>query len=480
MFDRTFHISTYGCQMNVNDSQWLQRSLIALGFTPAPAREARFHILNTCSVRDKPEHKVYTELGHIRLLAEEFPERGIVICVGGCVAQQAGQKLFARSKELRLVFGTDGIAHAPEAIASIAENPAQKISLLNFSADYPEKNQRLEYAEKSPLAYVNIMQGCNNFCSYCIVPFVRGRQKSRHTHEILEECRKLISLGARDITLLGQNVNSFGQDKCGDGTSFVDLLYKVAALPGLGRLRFVTPHPKDMPPELIRAFAELPVLAARLHLPMQSGSDAILKAMGRKYNMTRYLSLVESLKKTKADIQIATDIIVGFPGETDKDFKATMQAMREVDFAGSFSFVYSDRPGTRASKMDGKISRKEALARLSVLQKWQIENTERILKTMHGRTLNVLLENKIPDEQKPEETPENATGQHGSELQALDSPAHEPTGTQNKNCELWYGRDEYGCAIKVPVTSGLGIDVGDMLQVKITGSGRNSLKGELI
>lgn len=450
MSDLSFHITTFGCQMNVNDSAWLARSLTALGFTEAPYREARFHIMNTCSVRDKPEHKVYTELGHIRLLAEEFPERGIIACMGGCVAQQVGEKLFSRSKELRLIFGTDGIVHAPEAIAAIAENPSKKISLLNFADGYEEKNQRIEFAPFTPSAFVNIMQGCNNFCSYCIVPFVRGRQKSRHSSVILQECKDFLARGATELTLLGQNVNSFGQDEHGDGSSFVDLLYQVANLPGLKRLRFVTPHPKDMPPELIQAFAELPVLAPRLHLPLQSGSDRILKAMGRKYNVARYMSLVEGLKKARPDIKFSTDIIVGFPGETEADFEATMQAMRMAEFASSFSFIYSDRPGTRASKMSGKIPRKESLARLSHLQDWQNEHSEGILASMLGQTATVLLENKHPKGEMP---------------------------TAERPHENWFGRDAYGFSVNVSVDP-CTVQCGDMLDARIVGSGRNSLKAE--
>lgn len=468
MPDKTFHIMTFGCQMNVNDSDWLRRSLLALGFNEAPFEQARVHILNTCSVREKPENKVYTELGRIRLLAREFPERDVIACVGGCVAQQIGEKLFARSRELKLVFGTDGIAHTPEAIALLAENSERKISLLDFTGEYTEREHHIGGQKTTPTqggnnlepcppaAYVNIMQGCDNFCAYCIVPFVRGRQKSRGSAAILEECRLLLDNGAREITLLGQNVNSYGLDgrAASDGEpGFVELLYRVAALPGLRRLRFITPHPKDMPEELIRAFAELPALSPRLHLPLQAGSDRILKNMGRKYDLARYMELVDGLRAARPDIQLSTDIIVGFPGETDEDFERTMEAAARADFASSFSFVYSDRPGTRASKLKNKVERKEALKRLARLQKWQNDNTARILSSMIGSRATVMIEGSSLKEKMP-----------GRE----DSPAIS-----------LHGRDDYGFSVNIMVAEEKAPALGDLVKVRIVGAGKHTLKGEI-
>lgn len=443
---------TFGCQMNVNDSEWIARSLKAMGYTEAAYEDADIHILNTCSVRDKPENKVYTELGQIRLLAQAHPERDIMACVGGCVAQQVGEKLFRRSRELRLVFGTDGISATPDAINMLVQNPGKKLALLDFSKEFQERDPKIEMAPSSPTAFVNIMQGCDNFCAYCIVPFVRGRQKSRKTDIILDECRSLIDYGAREIMLLGQNVNSFGQDKQGDGTSFTELLHKVAALPGLERLRFMTSHPKDMAPELIRAFSELPALAPRLHLPLQSGSDKILKAMGRKYDLQRYMDLVRSLRAVRPDLQLSTDIIVGFPGEEEDDFNATMQAMQEADFSASFSFAYSDRPGTRASEMENKVPHKLALERLARLQDWQNRNASRILDAKLGETVRVLFE--------------------GASLKSA-MPG------LNDEHQSWHGRDAHGFSVNVPVPAGRMLKPGDMADVKITGTGKHTLKGEI-
>lgn len=477
---------TFGCQMNVNDSDWLRRSLLAAGFTEQPFEAARVQILNTCSVRAKPEHKVYTELGRIRLLARKFPGRDIIACVGGCVAQQLGEQLFAKSRELKLLFGTDGLAHAPAAIAMLAENSVQAISLLDFSSEYAERKtpgdpadgtggpdfrQRIAPSPENaaqpaqttpatapPAAYVNIMQGCDNFCTYCIVPFVRGRQKSRAVQAVLEECRALIKGGCKEITLLGQNVNAFGQDagvaaetgipapeadKRDKTDGFVSLLHQLAGLSGLQRLRFITPHPKDMPDGLIEAFAQLSVLAPRLHLPLQSGSDRVLKRMNRRYDLRHYMRLVGRLKAARPGIQLSTDIIVGFPGETEEDFNATMQAMREADFAASFSFVYSDRPGTKAGGYTDKIPREEALERLSRLQRWQDDNTRRILRGLVGAKAQVLIEE---------------------------------TSLKNGESNM-RGRDAYGFSVHIPLRQGELLNIGDMADVRISGAGRHALRG---
>ncbi|MEF3698114.1 tRNA (N6-isopentenyl adenosine(37)-C2)-methylthiotransferase MiaB [Desulfolutivibrio sp.] len=363
-----FHVITFGCQMNVGDSDWLSRSLVAKGLTPAPEDEADLIIINTCSVREKPELKVYSILGRLAEYALEKPY--LFIAVGGCVAQQIGTKLWRRFPLVRLVFGADGLAAAPQAILRLITEPGLRISLLDFTDTYPERQAAWPEETVPAQAFVTIMQGCDNFCAYCIVPFVRGRQKSRHSAAVVAECRELAARGAREITLLGQNVNSYGLDASGDGASFASLLHRVAAVDGIARLRFTTSHPKDLSPEVIAAFAELPALCPSLHLPLQSGSDAVLRRMGRKYDTARYLRLVEDLKKSRPDISLSTDIIVGFPGETEEDFQQTMDMVRTVGFESGFSFMYNDRPGVAATRFDPKIPmeiKAERLARLQVL-----------------------------------------------------------------------------------------------------------------
>ena len=247
------------------------------------------------------------------------------------------------------------------------------------------------------------MQGCDNFCAYCIVPFTRGRQKSRAADDVVAECASLVRRGARELTLLGQNVNSYGQDKHGDGTSFAALLRRISAIPGLARLKFTTSHPKDIAPEVVAAFGDLPNLCPHLHLPVQSGSDAVLKAMGRKYTRARYLEIVGELRRACPHIVLTTDIIVGFPGETNKDFEDTLELMREVRYESSFSFKYSDRPGVRAEKMDFKVPEEEKTRRLAVLQDLQNRITAEELASVAGAEVEVLVEG--PSKMQDGETP---------------------------------------------------------------------------
>lgn len=510
---RIFHIQTFGCQMNASDSDWLSRSLKSRGFTEGTFEEAGLHILNTCSVRDKPEQKVYSELGRIARFCKVNNRKGVTVCVGGCVAQQVGPALVRRFPQVRLLFGTDGIARAPEAISRLMEEPGLRVQLLDFEDSYEERvDERIDgpfqspqgsphAVETPPAVFVNIMQGCDNFCTYCIVPYVRGRQKSRKVEAILKECRALVDGGAREITLLGQNVNSYGQDKHADGTSFAELLSKVAALPGLERLRFVTPHPKDIAPEVIEAFAEIKILCPRLHLPLQSGSDRILHAMNRRYDTAKYLDIVERLKKARPDIILSTDIIVGFPGETEDDFQATMRVMREVGFATSFSFVYSDRPRAKATLLPGKVDRTVALERLSRLQDWQNQTSDRVLEGMVKRESIVLLESKSRWNMVLEED-YDASNQSNSSVRrsggsaefrcddGMDEENNTPLATgkpaffrEKLPYESWQGKTPEGFIVNVNLPSEPNIMTltrgweGAMLPVRIEAAARHSLKG---
>lgn len=468
-----FHIQTFGCQMNAGDSDWLCRSLKARGFVEAPFAEAGVHILNTCSIREKAEQKVYSELGRIARHCKVNRITGVTVCVGGCVAQQVGAPLARRFPQVRLIFGTDGVAAAPEAISRLVEEPGLRLVLLDFAERYEERDSAwLEAAQSGrdepvpPSAFVNIMQGCDNFCTYCIVPYVRGRQKSRSAGAVLNECRALVDGGAREITLLGQNVNSYGQDFGPGGGGFADLLRSVAATPGLERLRFVTSHPKDIAPEVIDAFAELDNLCPRLHLPLQSGSDRILKAMNRRYDTARYRNIVERLRKARPDIVLSTDIIVGFPGETEDDFAATMALMDELGFAFSFSFVYSDRPRAGAVFLPDKVERGVALERLSRLQEWQNKGNDELLASMVGTNQTILVEAR-------------------SRLEALlpeggDKPF---VLQQNPVGEAWQGKTEHGVIVNVTLPSkeaarlAHGGWLGAMLPVHIEAAARHSLKG---
>ena len=451
MAQGTFHIITFGCQMNVNDSFWLSRSLQRRGFVESPLEQAEIVILNTCSVRDKPEQKVYAALGRIKYETRRVPNSFAV--VAGCVAQQIGAGFFERFPQVRLVVGGDGLAMAPDAIERLHADPALRLNLTDFSEVYPERDPALPAhgeGDIPPVAYVNIMQGCDNFCTYCIVPFTRGRQKSRSPEAILDECRALIDNGAKEITLLGQNVNSYGLDKHASGdTSFAQLLRRVAELPGLARLRFVTPHPKDLSPDVIAMFAELPNLCPRLHLPLQAGSDRVLARMNRKYDMARYMSLVEALRTARPDIALSTDLIVGFPGETEEQFQETLAAVRAVDFMSSFSFCYSDRPGTAASRHEEKVEPAEKLHRLERLQALQEGLSSKWLKARVGCETDVLLEG-VSRKQDGEDA--------GS--------------------ESWQGREPWGDAVNVSLPSGVGAP-GLILPVRIVADKKHSLVGEV-
>ena len=446
MVQRSFHIITFGCQMNVNDSDWLTRSLTALGFSPAPFGEAGVYILNTCSVRDKAEHKVYSEIGRIRHLTGA--SRDVLVCVGGCVAQQVGEKLFSRFPQVRLVFGSDGIAAAPQAIDRLVGNRTLRTSLLDFADQYEERGDSWTEATAQPSSFVSIMQGCNNYCAYCIVPYVRGRQRSRAPEAVLDECHALLGAGAREITLLGQNVNAYGHDGGSSGASFTDLLYQVAALPGLARLRFVTAHPKDLDESTIEAFARLPILAPRLHLPLQSGSERILKLMGRRYDLARFRSIVDRLCAVRPDMHFSTDIIVGFPGETEEDFAQTLAVMHEIGFVSSFSFPYSDRPGTRAAMLPDKVDKAVKLARLSRLQEWQHDFAWKTLKTLVGGQTTVLLE--------------------------------DPCTKSAEDGELWFGKEDRGHNVTVRISGPAPARGwrGAMLPVRIVDAGRQTLYAE--
>ncbi len=436
-----FHILTFGCQMNVADSDWLSQALVSRGWTPAAEDEAQVFLVTTCSVREKPEQKVYSLLGRLKGYADRDPS--VFVGVGGCVAQQIGEEFWNRFPFVRLVFGTDGTAMVPQALERLVEDPALRVSLLDFLDHYPEREQP-EEGHVGAQAFVNIMQGCDNFCAYCIVPFTRGRQKSRSSDAIVAECESLVRRGARELTLLGQNVNSYGQDGHGDGTTFASLLRRISAIPGLARLKFTTSHPKDIAPEVVAAFGELPNLSPQLHLPVQSGSDAVLKAMGRKYTRQRYLDIVRDLRAACPHIALTTDIIVGFPGETQRDFEDTLELMRQVRYESSFSFKYSDRPGVRAEKMDFKVPEEEKARRLSVLQDLQNRITAEELESLVGAEVDVLVEGK--------------------------------SRMQDGEALFWRGRDGGGRIVNFP--SPLPDLTGKMIRVRILAAKKHSLTGE--
>jgi tRNA-2-methylthio-N6-dimethylallyladenosine synthase len=439
-----FHIKTFGCQMNVCDSDWLDQALQARGWEPSPEERADAVLINTCSVREKPEQKIYSLLGRIQPSAKRRSD--LVVGVGGCVAQQVGKAFWERFPFVRLVFGPDGVASVPDSLERLLAEPQLRISLLDFTDHYPEREPVWGEVQQPAQRYVNIMQGCDNYCAYCIVPYTRGPQKSRHSGAVLEECARLVENGVKEITLLGQNVNSFGQDRHGDGTSFAELLERICRLPGLERVRFTTSHPKDLEPAVVEAFGRFDNLCPSLHLPLQSGSDRVLSLMGRRYTRDRYLQIVRDLRKARPEIVLGTDLIVGFPSETEADFEATLEIMREIGFDSSFSFKYSDRPGTRAASMRDKVPEEVKARRLTRLQQLQDELTRRSLTRLKGRAVDVLVEGQ--------------------------------SARSNGSTPSWRGRDPGGRVVNFswPANGDL---TGETVRVRITDIKKHSVFGEV-
>jgi len=376
--------------MNVNDSEKILFILGKEGYLPTKDEtKADLIILNTCSVRKKPEHKVYSELGRFKKLKKN--NKDLIIGVGGCVAQQEGENLLIRAPYVNFVFGTHNIHKLPELIKS-AKSRKQKVEVDFYKEIYSLDFQG--YIEDNKVtSFVTIMQGCDNYCSYCIVPYVRGSEKSRSSKSIINEIKLLTKKGIKEVTLLGQNVNSYGKNVKGELT-FPELLKKINLIPGLKRIRFTTSHPKDISDELILCFGELEKLACHIHLPVQSGSDKILFRMGRGYTKKDYLKKIDALRKIKPDIAITTDFIVGFPGETDKDFMETIELIKKIEFDEFFSFKYSDRPKTKAYFMKDKIPEKIKGERLKVLQDIQKDITMKINNKLKGKILEILVEGK--------------------------------------------------------------------------------------
>ena len=368
MTNKRLYINTMGCQMNVYDSGQIQNRLAPLGYVPTDKLdEADVIIVNTCSIRDKAEQKAFSFLGRLAPLKKRNPE--LIVGMGGCVAQQEGKRVLKRMPYVDLVFGTQAISRLPRIIERILETRCRVVDIEICETISPDDFATGPFPQSDTSAFVTIMRGCDNYCTYCIVPYVRGRESSRPMDDIISEIRHLVSNGVREVTLLGQNVNSYGQ-KEGFG-SFAQLLAKVNAIDGLERIRFTTSHPKDFSEELIQCFRRLGKLCHHIHLPVQSGSDSILKRMNRHYTRQRYSDKVNQLKRICPDIAITSDIIVGFPGETDQDFEDTLTLIKEIGFDGLFAFIYSDRPYAPAVRFRDKVDetvKKERLQRVLACQ----------------------------------------------------------------------------------------------------------------
>jgi tRNA-2-methylthio-N6-dimethylallyladenosine synthase len=386
---RLFYIATMGCQMNENDSDILSQHLINYGFDRSPDQDhADMIIINTCTVREKAQQKAFSLLGRILALKEERPD--IILGIMGCIAQQEGPALLKKYPGIDLVLGTREVSNFPKLLDSVIKKGervvATDLSIDQLTPIVPDGfyNGRLK-------SFISIMDGCNNFCTYCIVPLVRGREQSRLARDILSLANQLVSQGVKEITLLGQNVNSYLSPE-DNGINFPKLLKILSKVDGIERIRFTTSHPKDLSDELIDCFNHLHNLCPHIHLPFQSGSDRILKLMNRRYTVDNYINRVNKLKKIRPDMSITSDVIVGFPNESEDDFKMTLDLMDEIEFDNLFSFKYSDREGTFAAKMDEKISEEIKLYRLSILQEKQKRITLKKNKFLEGKDIEVLVE----------------------------------------------------------------------------------------
>ena len=438
MEKKKLYIQTFGCQMNVQDAEKMAALLAPSGYgtTDDPGR-ADLILINTCSIREKAAQKIYSQLGRFRALKQRNPH--LLIGVGGCLAQQWGDRFFRRAPYINLVFGTHQIHRLPEMIGEL-ERARGRIAETGFCDRVRSLSIPAQPAAGAVITFVTIMQGCNNFCTYCVVPYLRGREESRPLPEILLEVEMLAGCGIREVTLLGQNVNSYGQT-LSEGTDFAELIGAIGKVPGIERVRFTTSHPKDLSPRLIACFGEIASLCEHIHLPVQSGSDRVLGRMNRGYDVAAYREKVAALRRACPGISITSDVIVGFPGEEDGDFEQTLELMREIRFDNLFSFQYSEREGTAAVGMDRPVCDGVKRERLRTLQALQEEHTLEKNLACVGRLEAVLVE-----------------------------------GRSRNGCEDMTGRTRGNRIVNFPGTTGL---IGATVSVRIVEAFLHSLRGEM-
>jgi tRNA-2-methylthio-N6-dimethylallyladenosine synthase len=387
---KRLYIKTYGCQMNVYDSERMADVLRPLGYGVVDEPEgADLVVLNTCHIREKATEKVYSELGYIKQMKDRKALDGgrMTIAVAGCVAQAEGKEIMNRQKAVDLVVGPQSYHQLPELIARAHRATGERLS-TNFAADEKFDALPAERQVNGVTAFLTVQEGCDKFCTFCVVPYTRGGEWSRPVNDIVEEAKRLADQGVREVTLLGQNVNAYD----GDGSTLAKLVRRLAHIDGLDRIRYTTSHPRDMGDDLIEAHGELPELMPYLHLPVQAGSDKILKAMNRDHTAESYVKLIERIRQARPDIAMSGDFIVGFPGERDGDFEKTLELVREVGFASAFSFKYSRRPGTPASAMTGQVDEAVKAERLERLNQLLDEQQKAFNAGQVGKTMPVLFE----------------------------------------------------------------------------------------
>jgi len=441
--NRKLYIKTYGCQMNVYDSGRMADVLAPLGFVAATRPEdADMIVLNTCHIREKAAEKLFSDLGRLRPLKLRKTRSGgrLVLAVAGCVAQAEGAEILARAPYVDLVLGPQTYHRLPEMMARLE---ASGTPVLDTEFPPEPKFDSLPDAQALPgvAAFLSVQEGCDKFCTFCVVPYTRGAEFSRPAGAIIAEARRLVAMGAREITLLGQNVNAYHGDGSGGGSWRLGRLIRaLAELPGLARLRYTTSHPGDMDDELIAAHRDVPALMPFLHLPVQSGSDRVLQAMNRRHAVADYRATIARLRTARPDLALSSDFIVGFPGETDEDFKATLALARDIGFAQAFSFKYSPRPGTQAAQRDDQLAEEVKAERLAILQELLEKSQSDFNRSCEGRILPVLFER---------------SGRHPGQL---------------------VGRSPYLQWVHAPMPADYR---GRIVPIRITAAGTNSLAGEI-
>lgn len=434
--EKRYTVVTYGCQMNVHESEKIAGILEEMGYVRGTEENANVIVFNTCCIRENAENHAFGNIGALKKRKKEDPS--LLICVGGCMMQEKGmpEELKSKFPFIDIIFGTHNLYELRHLIEMKSSRRKTLIDIHEKEGEVVEgdKPSRTSY----PNAWVNINYGCNNFCTYCIVPYVRGRERSRKPEHILAEVEKLVKEGYKEITLLGQNVNSYGKD-LEEKMTFPELLDKVAQIEGEFRLRFMTSHPKDFNEELVKVIAKHDKIPNLIHLPVQSGSDEILQAMNRHYTSGDYRAKVKMLRSYLPDAELTSDIIVGFPGETEEDFEATMELVKEVDFASAFTFVYSKRKGTKAAEMENQIP--EDIQKRRIMKLVELVNSQTRAKSEKylGKTIMILCEDF--DEKK----------------------------------EMYLGRDEYGRMGYFKCDRNR---IGDFVKLKITECSGISLYGE--
>ena len=436
--EKKYHIVTYGCQMNVHESEKIAGILYKMGYRETKeTEEADIIVFNTCCIRENAENHAFGNIGALKKLKKRKPE--LIIAVGGCMTQEKGKTEILKKKFpfIDVMFGTLNLEELETLIERKLKEKKRVIEIREKEGEIVEGDEPLRTSY--PNAWVNIMYGCNNFCSYCIVPYVRGRELSRKPENILAEVKKLVAEGYKEITLLGQNVDSYGSDGS-TKTTFAGLLDAVASIEGKFRLRFMTSHPKDFGEDVVEVMEKHRKICRLVHLPVQSGSDAVLKAMNRRYTSGKYLSEIELLKMRLPEAEVTTDIIVGFPGETEADYLATEELVKKADFASAFTFVFSPRSGTKAASMEGQISEDVQKDRIMRLVELVNSLTRKKSEKYVGRTVEILCEDY--DEKKG----------------------------------LYLGRDEFG---RMGYFGSERNVVGEFVEVKITRANGISLYGEI-